>query len=124
VEERKIILAIDDNAFQLRVYKEILASRYDFRAVKAAAEALNFLNSNKVDLILLDVEMPNASGFEILVDIRKIPGYMSVPVIFVSGRTEEDFFIQAGNAGAADALSKPVNSGVLVSAIEKALAAV
>jgi CheY-like chemotaxis protein len=120
--EKKVILAIDDNAFQLRVFMGILASRYDFRAVKAAPEALSFLKSNKVDLILLDVEMPDVSGFEFLIDIRKIPSYVAVPIIIVSGNTGEDFFNQARNSSASDVLTKPVDSNTLVNAIEKALA--
>jgi CheY-like chemotaxis protein len=122
MENKKIILAIDDNPVQLRLFKEMLVPRYDLRAVKAASEALNFMNSNKVDLILLDIEMPNISGFEFLYDIRKIPSYISVPIIIVSAHTEKDFFIRARKSSAADVLAKPVNPNVFVSNIKKALA--
>jgi CheY-like chemotaxis protein len=122
MENKKIILAIDDNPVQLRLFKEMLVPRYDLRAVKAASEALNFMNANKVDLILLDIEMPNISGFEFLGDIRKIPSYISVPIIIVSGHTEEEFLIQARKSSAADVLTKPVQPEVLVRTIEKTLA--
>ena len=124
MENRKIILAIDDNVFQLKLFKEMLVPKYDLRVVKAASEALNFFNANKVDLILLDIEMPNISGFEFLDDIRKIPSYMNVPVIIVSGHTETEFLSRARNSSAADVLTKPVNSDVLIETMEKALAAV
>jgi CheY-like chemotaxis protein len=75
-----------------------------------------------VDLILLDIEMPNISGFEFLYDIRKIPSYISVPIIIVSGHTEEEFLNEARKSSAADVLTKPVNPNVLVSTIEKTLA--
>jgi CheY-like chemotaxis protein len=123
MEEKKVVLAVDDNPVQLRLFKELLAQRYDLRTVKAASEALNFLNMNKVDLILLDIEMPNISGFEFLSDIKKIPSYMAVPIIIVSGNTSASFLRQARNSSAADVLSKPVVANVLVSSIEKALAA-
>jgi CheY-like chemotaxis protein len=123
MEGKKIILAIDDNAVQLRFYKEALISRYDLRVVKAAQEALNFLNTNKVDLILLDIEMPNVSGFEFLSDIKRIPSYIGVPVIIVSGNSGEEFFKQARSSSAADVLSKPVASDLLIKTIEKAFAA-
>jgi CheY-like chemotaxis protein len=122
MENKRIILAVDDNAVQLRLFKEMLVPRYDLRAVKAASEALNFLNNNKVDLILLDIEMPNISGFEFLDDIRKIPSYISVPIIIVSGNNSEEFLNRARKSSAADVLTKPVNPSVLVSTIEKALA--
>jgi CheY-like chemotaxis protein len=77
---------------------------------------------NKVDLILLDIDMPNISGFEFLGDIRKIPSYISVPIIIVSGITEAGFLHQARSSSANDVLSKPVNSNELISSIEKVLA--
>ncbi|MDR2730945.1 MAG: response regulator [Treponema sp.] len=120
---RKIILAIDDNVFQLQLYREMLVPEYDLRAVKAASEALSFLNMKKADLILLDIEMPKTSGFEFLNDIKKIPGNTNVPVIIVSGNSGTEFFDQAGKSGAAGVLTKPVIRNVLISTIEKALAA-
>jgi len=119
MENRKIILAIDDNAFQLKLYKEMLVPRYDLRVVKAATDALNFLSANSVDVILLDIEMPNVSGFEFLGEIRKIPSHMNVPVIIVSGNSGQEFLNQAKDTSAADVLTKPVNQELLVAAIEK-----
>jgi CheY-like chemotaxis protein len=122
MENKRIILAVDDNPVQLRMFKEMLVPRYDLRTVKAASEALHFMNTKQVDLVLLDIEMPNISGFEFLDDIRKIPSYISVPIIIVSGHTEEEFLIQARKSSAADVLSKPVKPEVLVRTIEKTLA--
>ena len=121
MESKKVILAIDDNVQQLKEFQLILVPKYDLRVVKSASEALNFLNLNKVDVILLDIEMPNISGFEFLGDIRKIPSYIEVPIIIVSSHTEEDFLKQARSSTAADVLSKPVKLPMLFSAIEKAL---
>ena len=123
MENKKIILSIDDNVVQLKLYQEMLSHRFDFRAVKSASEALNFLNAIKVDLILLDIEMPNITGFEFLKDIRKIPSYMDVPVIIISGKTGADFIKEARNSSAADVLSKPVNPDDLLSSIERAFTA-
>ena len=123
MENKKVVLSIDDNAQQLLEFKYFLAEKYDFRAVKAASEAINFLNSNAVDIILLDILMPNISGFEFLGDIRRIPSYMDVPIIIVSGNTEEGFLAQARKSSAIDVLIKPVKSQDLINSIEKALAA-
>ena len=118
---KKIVLSIDDNVQQLTEFKYILVQKYDFRAVKAASEALNFLNNNTVDLILLDIEMPNVSGFEFLEDIRKIPSYINVPIIIVSGNSGQDFLTKARNSSAADVLTKPVQPETLIASIEKHL---
>jgi putative two-component system response regulator len=122
MENKKIILAIDDNETQLILYQEMLAPKYDLRIVKSASQALHFLNTtNNVSVILLDIEMPHISGFEFLKDIRKIPSYMRVPIIIISGNTGEAFSQQARNSSAADVLTKPVVQEILVRSIEKSL---
>ena len=121
MEDKKVVLAIDDNPTQLQEYKAVLVPTYDLRVVKAASEAISFLNKYKSDVILLDIEMPNVSGFEFLADIRKIPSYLEVPIIIVSGNSGQDFFAQAKNSSAADVLIKPVKPEMLIAAIEKAL---
>jgi CheY-like chemotaxis protein len=122
--DKKIVLAIDDNVQQLNEFKSILVPKYDLRVVKSASEAIGFLNKNKSDIILLDIEMPNISGFEFLHDIRKIPSYIIVPIIIVSGNSGKEFLEKARNSSAADVLTKPVNPQILINSIEEALAAV
>ena len=121
METKKKILAIDDSMPQINTYQGILSSRYIFRAAKSASEAISFLNTNQVDLVLLDIEMPNISGFEFYKDIKRIPSYMNVPIIFVSSKTGDDFLRQVKESGAADFLGKPVDPEVLIRTIEKHL---
>ena len=120
--EKKKIIAIDDSVAQLTTYQGILSSQYTFRAAKSASDAMSFLNSNQVDLVLLDIEMPNISGFEFLKDIRRIPSYMQVPIIIISSKSGEEFDNQVKNSTATAVLSKPVVPEKLVAAIEKYLA--
>ena len=122
MENKKVILAIDDNMSQHLLFQGILVPKYILRAVKSTSEALSFLSMNKVDVILLDIEMPHISGFEFLEDIRKIPSYISVPIIIVSGKTGQDFLNQAKSSSAFDVLSKPVDSEGLIGTIERAIA--
>ena len=122
--DKKIVLAIDDNVQQLSEFKSILIPKYDLRVVKSASEAIGFLNKNKADLILLDIEMPNISGFDFLEDIRKIPSYIAVPIIIVSGNSGPEFSAKAKNSSAANVLAKPVQPQTLINIIEEALAAV
>jgi len=122
VENKKVVLSIDDNPQQLQEFKAVLGARYDFRAVKSASEAISFLNANKVDVVLLDILMPNISGLEFLNDIRKIPSYMDVPIIIVSGNTDADFLMKAKNSKTSAVLAKPVTAEALINSIEKALA--
>jgi len=117
---KKVILAIDDNAIQLKLFQRNLAKYYDVRLVKSASDALGLIRELSVDLILLDIEMPSVSGFEFLHDLRKIPKYMHTPVIIVTGHSEPEFLESARNSSAADVLIKPVRPRTLIEAIEKA----
>ena len=122
MDKKKIVLAIDDDSVQLTLFKGILFPKYDFRAVNSASGALHYLNNDIADVILLDINMPNISGFEFLGDIRKIPSYVTIPIIIVSGIAGEEFLTEAKNSSASDVLLKPVSKDVLLSTIEKALA--
>ena len=122
--DKKIILAIDDNTMQLDMFKKMLGEKYEVETVNSAANAIHYLNQSQADVILLDIEMPHITGFDFLYDIRKIPSYMEVPIIIVSGNTGQQFFDEARKSSAFDVLSKPVKLDILIETIEKSLAAV
>jgi DNA-binding response OmpR family regulator len=67
--------------------------------------------------------MPNISGFEFLADVRKIPSYVTVPIIIVSGNTSREFLQEARESGAEDVLIKPVTAEMLERTIENVLKA-
>jgi len=121
MSDKKIVLGIDDNLQQLSEFKSILVPQYDLRVVKSASEAIAFLIRNTADVILLDIEMPNISGFEFLSDLKKIPTFADTPVIIVSGNTGQDFYNTAKNSGVVDVLIKPVKPDILISTIERAI---
>ena len=118
---KKRILAIDDELMLLEIVQKMLTPDYEVSVVSSASDALHFLNTNTVDLILLDILMPNISGFDFLYDIRRIPSYMSVPIIIVSGKTGDDFLAEAKKSSAADVIAKPIRKEILIESIEKAL---
>ena len=60
---KKVVLAIDDDQVQLKLFKNVLDSMYDVWTVSSATNAIKFLNENSVDIVLLDISMPNISGF-------------------------------------------------------------
>ena len=121
--DRKSVLAIDDNVQQLSEFKNMLGSKYDLRVVKSASEAIAFLNRETVDIVLLDIEMPNISGFEFLDDIKRIPSYIHVPVMIISGNSGPEFFDKVKQSKASGCLTKPVNPDKLIDEIEKIIAA-
>ena len=121
MEDKKVVLAIDDNLQQLSEFKSMLVPQYDLRVVKSASEAIAYLYRNPSDIILLDIEMPNINGFEFFNDIRKIPSYIKTPIIIISGNSGQAFIDQCNKYDAAGVLGKPVKPEVLIELIEKAL---
>ena len=121
MENKRTVLAIDDNLMLLDLIQKMLGNSYNIETANSASTAIHFMNHNKVDAILLDIEMPNISGFDFLYDIRKIPSYMNVPIIIVSGNSGKEFFTQARNSSAFDVLTKPVKKELLIATIEKSL---
>jgi len=118
--EKKIILAIDDDPLVLGTFTKFLTSDYDLRISKSAADASMLMDKVKPDLIILDIEMPNISGFEFLHTIKKNPRYMSVPVIIVSGHCEPALIKHAEKGGATAVLAKPVTKEDLSAKISEA----
>jgi CheY-like chemotaxis protein len=115
--DKKIIFAIDDLPLELAIYKNILGSRYELHISESAPDALKQLEALDVDLILLDIEMPGMSGFELLHQIRLMPKLMNTPVIIVSSYSGDEFVSHAMNQGANDLLPKPVNPRDLLNKI-------
>ncbi|MDR1909541.1 MAG: response regulator [Spirochaetaceae bacterium] len=109
MDEKKSILAIDDLPLELAIYRNILGSRYDLHLADSAPAALKLLADTHVDLIILDIEMPGMSGFELLHQIRLMPNLMRTPVVIVSGYSSSEFVSHALSQGANDLLPKPVN---------------
>jgi len=124
MDKKWVVLAIDDNIQQLNEFKTFLVPKYDLRVVKSASEAISFLYKNSADIILLDIEMPNISGFEFLADIRRVPSHIDTPIIIITGNSGPDFEEKAKKSNVFNIFYKPVNSVLLNEAIDKAFAGI
>jgi putative two-component system response regulator len=114
MQERKVILAIDDMSMNLRTIKVLLEKQFDIRLAKSGKLALTILNSEKIALILLDIEMPGMSGFEFLETIKDYPNAQDVPVIFVSSHATPDLIKHAAKYGTVkDYIIKPITPEIL-----------
>ncbi|MEA3288872.1 MAG: hybrid sensor histidine kinase/response regulator [Campylobacterota bacterium] len=114
---KKTILVVDDNESNIDVLLSIL-KEYDIIAALDGNTALDILSQEKVDMILLDIMMPEIGGFEVCEAIKSDPVTQKIPVVFISAKdTIED--IQKGfELGAVDYVSKPFNPIELKSRIK------
>lgn len=109
------VLVVDDQTVNLQLMAEVLRELCDVLVATSGARALEIAALGAVDLILLDVEMPEMDGIEVCLRLKADPRTRDVPVIFVSGRAEVQDETRGFDAGAVDYIIKPV-SGPLVCA--------
>jgi CheY-like chemotaxis protein len=124
-EGREIILAVDDMPLNLTAIRTILRNDFDIRLTKSPVAALAMLNTVKVDLILVDIEMPEMSGFEFADRLRNNAGHpeqKDIPVIFVTSHETPDVIEQIVSRGAGYVV-KPVIPRILLEKVRMALEA-
>ena len=120
------ILIVDD---QPSICKEVgifLKNDYTVYPFTSGKEALEFLSGQQVDvdLVLLDYDMPSMTGYEVLMAIRMNKATSEIPVIFLTGVTNERMRQEMMGRGATDYLCKPIGSSELRTCIEKNLGTV
>ncbi|MEB3329940.1 MAG: response regulator [Candidatus Sericytochromatia bacterium] len=102
------ILLVDDVPENLRVLADLLLQHgMSPRPITSARGALRLLETVAVDLILLDINMPEMSGFELCSLLKQDPRHADIPVIFLSAAHETDHKVQAFQRGGVDYITKP-----------------
>jgi putative two-component system response regulator len=108
-----LILAVDDEASNLQLLRQILQDHYRLRFAKDGQRALELAREERPNLILLDVMMPGMSGYEVCAALKADPDLASIPVIFVTALTETDDELEGFDAGAVDYITKPVSPPIV-----------
>ena len=112
---KKHILIVDDDKDLSFIIGEMLESYgYKVSLAENSGEAFDMLAENKYHLVLLDINLPETTGFEICKELRKVS---SVPVIFASARTSETDRITGFDIGGDDYLPKPYSMKELLSRV-------
>lgn len=110
---KPLILAVDDEASNLALLRQILQDHYRLLFAKDGARALDLARQERPDLILLDVMMPGMSGYEVCAALKAHPGTAAIPVIFVTALTDTDDELEGFEAGAVDYITKPVSPPIV-----------
>ena len=108
-----LILAVDDEASNLQLLRQILQDHYRLRFAKDGPRALDLAREELPDLILLDVMMPGMSGYEVCAALKADPALAGVPVIFVTALNDTDDELEGFEAGAVDYITKPVSPPIV-----------
>lgn len=115
------ILIIDDDIMNLKMEQYILENTYDVICAKSGEEGLEMLHKNAVDLVLLDLYMPNMNGLQVLQKIREDKAISDVKVIFLTASGMKTDVTEAIRLGALDFIKKPFVPTELLERIKRAL---
>ncbi len=117
----KRILLVDDVSINLKCASEILKDTYEIVTAKSGRMAMQALKESTPDLILLDVEMPEMSGYDVLKNIKAEPALSDIPVIFLTENHEKSQEKQGLSLGAAEYIYKPFHPEDMQEKIDKVL---
>src|SRR5256712_600023 len=119
-DQHNTVLVVEDNVLNRELTNALLkAAGYQVLVAKDGAEALMMIGREKVDLMLLDVDLPFIDGHSLLQAVRE--NGLEIPAIFISGVPGEEVEVKAFEVGAADFIRKPVKNNVLLARVAKVL---
>jgi putative two-component system response regulator len=123
---RPVILVVDDSTDLLALMEKALSADYEIITASDPGAAIEkAFGEPRPDLILLDVEMPEISGFEVCRALKDEPATASIPIIFLTGKTEAQAQLEGLELGAADYITKSgSNAGILKARVRMHLALV
>jgi putative two-component system response regulator len=115
------ILVVDDDRMNLKMAEHILKQNYEVHCVTSGEEALELLEQERMDLILLDLHMPGMDGLEVFEKIKASDRTKDTPVIFLTADSERETEVEIFKAGAMDYIQKPFLAEVVIRRIGRIL---
>ncbi|MDD2293449.1 MAG: hybrid sensor histidine kinase/response regulator [Bacteroidales bacterium] len=112
------ILIVDDNEFNVQLLVIMLA-KYKYKIVtgNSGASAMQQVEKESPDLILLDIMMPDISGYDVAQKLKSDPKYQDIPILFLSALNSNEDIVKGFKYGAEDYITKPFNKEELVTRI-------
>ena len=120
--ERQTILIVDDAEMNRMMLSDMLGDQYDYVEAADGREALRILEKNvSIDLILLDINMPEMNGFEVLEEMNRYHWIQEVPVIMITAEESVESMEHAYSLGATDYIPRPFNVYIVRRRVENTL---
>ena len=122
-QTKETILVVDDSRFQRAVIKELFSGHFQLLEAASGVECMEIIekHSDDIDLVLLDLVMPEIDGFEVLRRRQEMQDFQDIPVIVLTTSDSHEIQAKAYELGANDFLVKPVDEGTALSRIRNLL---
>ncbi len=120
-DERKSILLVDDDPINLQILSGMLSPKYEIKNAQSGDEALQIVGDGGIDLMLLDVEMPELSGYDVCKKLKSNQDTKGIPVIFVTARDDDADEETGFKVGAVDYIKKPFKMATITARVETQL---
>ena len=118
MQDKKLtILIVDDTETNIDVLLNLL-DNYDVAVAVNGKSALDIVENDKIDLILLDIMMPEMDGYEVCEKIKSNPKTKDIPIIFITARSDEDSIEKAYDIGGIDYVTKPFKPKELLARVK------
>lgn len=118
------LLIVDDEAVNLRILKVTLEQDYQLMFAKSGQQALQVAQNETPDLILLDIMMPDMTGFETCQQLKQRPELEHIPVIFVTALSDPDDEAKGFEVGGVDYITKPISPAIVKARVKTHLSLV
>jgi DNA-binding response OmpR family regulator len=118
----KTIAVVDDEAFIVDMITMFFTMKgYTVYGVNSGTEGLVLVQTEKPDVLLLDLMMPDIEGFEVAEQLRSMPEFADLPIVVISARVDSESRERAMNAGADAYLTKPLKMPEVLAEVERFL---
>lgn len=122
MDKRQKILIVDDAEFNREILKEFLGEAYSYLEAENGIQAIRILEENpEIDLMLLDVNMPQMNGFEVLEWMNQLHWIDETPVIMISSEGSVDSMRKAYEMGITDYITRPFDSVIVKKRVQNTL---
>lgn len=112
------VLLVDDIEINLRLLENTLKNYYNIETAQSGEEAVEKVSKLKIDVILLDIQMPKMDGYEVCKMLKQDDETKDIPVIFVTGNTSSESEEKCFEIGAVDYITKPINISTLLARVK------
>ncbi len=117
MNEKHVILVVDDNPTNLKLLEIILRKEYKVFTTTDSVKAIEICNSERIDLILLDIMMPEIDGYDVCKSLKEYEKTKNIPIIFVTAKNEIEDEKKGLNLGAVDYIAKPISSAIILARV-------